>query len=90
MSNKTETELKELMEGGGWAVTKRGWPDFACYKDGKLVCVEVKRKRGYRLKKEQLKLMLELVKHGVKCYRWAPDGGFEPVLTSIKFPIDLP
>ena len=90
MRNESERGFKELMESGDWTVTKKGWPDFACYKKGKLVCIEVKRKRGYRLKKEQLKLMIELVKHGVKCYRWSPDGGFEPVLTSVEFPIDLP
>jgi len=88
--NKAEAEFFNLMEAKGWELTKKGWPDFACFKRGKLILVEVKPKRSHRLKHWQRKLMLELVKHGVKCYRWSPDGGFEPTLEYIKFPIDLP
>lgn len=88
--NKCEGQFYDLMVGRGWEVTKRGWPDFLCFKEGELVCIEVKRKRGYKLKSWQRCVMLELVKHGVRAYRWSPDGGFEPVLEYIHFPIDLP
>ncbi len=88
--NKAEAQFFNLMEGAGWETTKKGWPDFACFKDGKLVLIEVKPKRSHRLKYWQSKIMLELVKHGIKCYRWSPDGGFEPVMESVKFPINLP
>lgn len=91
-ANVAEANLFDLMVEAGWEVTKRGWPDFACFKDGKLVLIEVKPKRGRKLKSWQRRLMLELVKHDIKCYRWSPEGGFEPVLEYVKFkhPIDLP
>jgi Holliday junction resolvase len=89
-ANTHEAELYDLMTEHGWEVTKRGWPDFLCLKGGKLVCIEVKPKRGYKLKSWQRRVMLELVKHGIRAYRWSPDGGFEPVLEYVKFPIDLP
>ena len=87
--NKAEAEFFSSMESEGWELTKKGWPDFACFKDGKLVLIEVKPKRSHRLKYWQHQIMFELVKHGIRCYRWSPDGGFEPVLENIKFPIDL-
>jgi len=88
--NKTEAMFFEMMKKEGWELTKKGWPDFACFKDGKLILIEVKPKRSHRLKSWQSKLMLELVKHGIKAYRWSPDGGFEPILPSVEFPINLP
>lgn len=89
-TNDTEGKFFDLMRAAGWELTKRGWPDFLCFKDGKLICIEVKSKRGYKLKSWQRRVMLELVKHGIRAYRWSPEGGFEPVLEYIKFPIDLP
>lgn len=89
-SNESEAKFFDLMISKNWEVTKRGWPDFTCFKDGKLVCIEVKPKRGYKLKSWQRRVMLELVKHDIKCYRWSVEGGFEPVLEYISFPIDLP
>lgn len=88
--NKAEGAFYDLMGEHNWEVTKKGWPDFACFKDGRLVLVEIKPKRSHRLKLWQSKLMLELVKNGVQCYRWSPDGGFEPILEHVKFPVNLP
>jgi len=88
--NRAEAELFDIMQDNGWELSKKGWPDFACFKDGKLVLIEVKPKRSHRLKSWQHKLMLELAKHGIRCYRWSPDGGFEPICANVKFPIDLP
>ncbi len=88
--NKSEGEFYDMMTSHGWEATKRGFPDFVCLKNGKMVCIEVKPRRGYKLKSWQRRVMLELVKHGIKCYRWSPEGGFEPVLEYISFPIDLP
>ena len=87
--NLAEAKFFDMMNKKGWELTKRGWPDFACMKDGQLVLVEVKPKRGHRLKSWQRRIMVELIKCGVKCYRWSPDGGFEPVLEYIKFPIEI-
>jgi len=88
--NKAEAGLFNLMSSAGWEVTKRGWPDFACFKDGKFVCIEVKPKRSHSLKMYQHKVMFALMQAGVKCYRWSPNDGFEPILDSVKFPINLP
>ena len=88
--NRAEAELFTLMDTNGWELTKKGWPDFACFKDGELILIEVKPKRSHRLKHWQRKIMTELVKRGIKCYRWSPDAGFEPIIGNIKSPIDLP
>ncbi|KKM70537.1 hypothetical protein LCGC14_1439760 [marine sediment metagenome] len=87
--NQAEAEFFTLMKGHDWELTKKGWPDYACFKNGKLILIEVKPRRSHRLKYWQHKIMLELVKHGIRCYRWSPDGGFEPILRRVKFPIDL-
>jgi len=87
--NRAEAEFYDLMTSKGWEITKRGWPDFSCFKNNKLILIEVKPKRGYKLKSWQRRVMLELVKHGLQCYRWSPDGGFEPVLEYIDFPINI-
>lgn len=84
--NEAEARLYELMRSEGWEVTKRGWPDFACFKDGKVILVEVKPKRSHRLKFWQHRLLTELVKKGVECYRWNPSEGFVP----IQGPTSLP
>lgn len=89
-ANVSERQFFQMMTDAGWQLTKKGWPDFACFKDGKLILIEVKPKRSHRLKSWQQKLMMQLVKHGIRCYRWSPNGGFLPVLDSVKFPIDLP
>ena len=88
--NKAEAELFNLMADKGWELTKKGWPDFACFKDDKLILIEVKPKRSHRLKYWQKKIMEELIRHDIKCYRWSPDGGFEPIYEHVKFPVNLP
>lgn len=79
LKNLAERQLFKELTLQGWEVTKRGWPDFVCYKDGHLALVEVKPSRHKRLKKQQLRLMLALAEVGVRCFRRTPDGGFEPV-----------
>jgi len=78
--NKAELNFIEFSTKHGWEVTKRGWPDFACFKGRRLVLVEVKKARTIHLKREQMRLMKALAKRGVECYRWSPDAGFEKVL----------
>ncbi|KKL11231.1 hypothetical protein LCGC14_2547880 [marine sediment metagenome] len=75
--NSSEAELYDLMVKGGWRVSKRGWPDFLCVKDDRIVAIEVKSKRGHRLKGEQRHMMTLLAKLGAECYKWTP-AGFEP------------
>ncbi len=66
----------------GWTITKRGWPDFFCFNEdeGRIAAVEVKPTRDRPLKREQLMVMRMLARHGVPCFKWSPDGGFERVV----------
>jgi len=83
--NKWEAQLFDILTGNGWKIYRKGWPDFACVKkDGEFCLIEIKPKRSHRLKAAQYELMLVLAAHGVKCYRWSPDGGFEPITPSIQ------
>lgn len=77
-----ETQLREKLESEGWKVTHRGWPDFACVRDGEMMFVEVKTYRGEMLKKEQHYILTNLAKLGLNCYKWTPNGGFERVTPS--------
>ena len=78
--NLSEAALYDLMVKGGWRVTKRGWPDFLCTKDDRIVVIEVKPKRGYRLKGHQRHVMNLLAKLGAECYKWTPAGFESPEL----------
>lgn len=62
--------------GNGWGVSKRGWPDFICYRGDEVVCVEVKPDHITELRGPQAKVISILQAHGLKCYRWSPVGGF--------------
>ena len=77
--NLAEFEFVRKAVSMGWEVTKRGYPDFICYKGDEFMLVEVKRKRGYKLSKYQYQLM-NILKHkyGIKCYKWTPDGEWNP------------
>jgi len=77
--NQAESQLYRLMTDDGFDVVKRGWPDFACFRDDELLLVEVKPDRDTHLKRSQYRLMKALVDRGVKCYRWSPDVGFQPI-----------
>ena len=87
--NKSEGLYFDLLEKGGWKTTKRGYPDFFCYRENEdgeaeFMLVEVKPKRSYRLKFMQLKVMKMLASKGVPCYRWSPDSGFTKITHSSK------
>lgn len=80
--NEAEAQLYHKMIDGGWDVTRRGFPDFACFKDDRLILVEVKPKRNHRLKTRQKQVMEKLSSLGIECYRWSPDVGFERIMVS--------
>jgi Holliday junction resolvase len=78
--NRVERECWEALAEKGWEVTRRGWPDFfCCNASGDLIVVEVKPKRGRRLKFAQRRTLQMLAARGIPCYVWTPDGGFERV-----------
>lgn len=58
---------------------KVGWPDFLSIdKDGRLVCVEVKRYADDYLEPEQEHVMRLLSEQGIPCYRWDTELGLKP------------
>jgi hypothetical protein len=81
LANEAEEAFRSEAVAAGWTVCKRGWPDFICERDGKIVIVEIKPHRRRILKREQRRVMNLLASYGVPCYRWSPDGGFERIGT---------
>ena len=77
--NGAENEFCRAAEQHGWKVTKRGWPDFFCIRNGVLICVEVKPYRNKKFKKEQTMVMDFLVDKGIPCYRWTPLDGLRRI-----------
>lgn len=41
-SNEAEGLFWDEATKAGWVLTKQGWPDFICRRDGEVVLVEVK------------------------------------------------
>jgi hypothetical protein len=81
-----EEQMKEKLEGDGWEVIHKGWPDFACIKsDGEMIFVEVKAYRGDMLKKEQHFILTSLARLGLNCFKWTPDGGFEKITPATPY-----
>lgn len=68
--------LERQMGDSGWEVTKRGWPDFICWRNGKIVCVEVKPDPAHHLKRTQRRIMEALIAVDIPCFRWDPKSGF--------------
>lgn len=83
IKNPAEKQLFKELTSQGWEVTKRGWPDFACFNGDKVALIEVKPNRNQHLKRQQYRLMVALAKLGVKCFRWSPDGGFVPIMPTV-------
>jgi hypothetical protein len=79
LKNSAERQLFQELTSRGWEVSKRGWPDFVCFKGNNLALVEVKRNGRCHLKRQQQRLMKTLASFGVKCFLWSPDGGFQPI-----------
>lgn len=75
--NGPEKMFADMARKNGWKVTKRGYPDFICYKHGKVVLVEVKPSQNHRLKLGQWIFMNSVKQYGIKCYKWSPDSTWE-------------
>lgn len=74
--NQAEATFRINAEASGWKVLHRGWPDFFCKKDGRIVLVEVKPRATSPLKREQARVMSALAAFGIPCFKWSPKGGF--------------
>lgn len=71
--NQAEAEFYDFIKARGWEFTRRGAPDFFCFKDGQILLVEIKPKKDGYLRPEQLQVMHYLAQYGVPCYFWSPD-----------------
>src|SRR3990167_9579701 len=76
--NVAEQAFEDEMRVKGWEVTKGGWPDFLCFKDGAVIFAEVKPTGSQPLKPSQFRVFQILAKAGFQCYRYAPDVGLIP------------
>lgn len=79
--NDAESAFFLAAKDRGWTITKRGWPDFFCFNEleGKVAAVEVKPTSSRPLKHEQEMVMMLLARHGIACFKWSPDGGFQRI-----------
>ena len=72
--NEPERQFEQNFTAQGWTVTKRGWPDFICSKNGQIMVVEVKRSARQGVLRQR-KVIDILKAHGVPCYRYDPIQG---------------
>ena len=77
--NPAEADCWDYMTRRGFKVTKRGWPDFFCWRDDEVMIVEVKPRGHMALKPRQMMIMKRLARYGVPCYRWSPEDGLVKV-----------
>lgn len=79
--NEAERDFIQRAQSAGWNVTRRGWPDFFCWKSsGEVVLVEVKPNAAKNLKREQFQVAQFLAAHGIKVFRWDPQSGFTKIV----------
>jgi len=88
--NVAEGKLFDLMTGAGWEVTKRGWPDFFCIRDGQVCVVECKPYENSALKATQRIVMRALAAHGIPCFRYDPSSGMNRLLVEDLEPVAPP
>jgi hypothetical protein len=75
LKNEAEEKFRAKMTAAGWSLTKRGWPDFLCTRDGRFIVVEVKRGTWRPRGLAQSTVLDFLTVHGIECYSWSPRGG---------------
>lgn len=76
--NLCEFAFGQSAANQGWSVTKRGWPDYLCWKGDEVIFVEVKPDGGV-LSQYQVLVMEKLSSLGLKCYKWTPSEGFRRI-----------
>ena len=74
--NITEAAFTRRATSLGWAVIKRGFPDYICWQDKQVIFVEVK-PEGYELSVYQQIVMQLLMSLGLECFKWTPIKGLQ-------------
>lgn len=76
--NFAEGKVYDWLISQGWNVTKRGWPDFFCWKSNsgniQILIVEVKRRKHHRLRKDQSRVFSTLKSHRISVQMLTPDN----------------
>lgn len=72
--NPHERAFRALADESGWVATKRGWPDFICYRrdSDEVIAVEVKPRNRHGhlqgLKDSQVRCLSFLQSKGIRCF----------------------
>ena len=82
--NLAQGECYDTLRAMGLTITKRGCPDFFCFKGNEFMVVECKKSTVGGLTEDQTRVMRALVSHGVKCFIWRYGLGLEKL--TIKHP----
>lgn len=72
--NKAELAVLARLQGEGWIVVKRGWPDFLVVRGNEVRLIEVKRTAGYGLSRPQREVARILALLGLKVELMTPGG----------------
>lgn len=72
-ANPVEAECFDALTALGWKVTKRGYPDFFCWKGSEIMFVECKPTK-HQPSKNQKRIMNVLRAHGIKCATFIPQS----------------
>jgi len=74
--NLAESAFTRRATSLGWAVIKRGFPDYICWKGKQVIFVEVK-PEGDELSVYQQIVMQLLLGIGLQCFKWSPIRGLQ-------------
>ena len=71
--------LYDVLKAKGWRLSRRAWPTFVVFrpKDGRFGLVVARNSRSSRLRRHQRALLNVFAEHGIDCFTWSEDGGFE-------------
>lgn len=75
--NEAEGVCFDKLRDKGWEVTKKGYPDFFCSKDGEICFVEVKPRNSATMTSGQIFFMDAMHKLGIPCYKFTLNKGFQ-------------
>jgi Holliday junction resolvase len=91
-SNNAERETVERLEGEGYEVLSRGWPDFiAIHPNGTIRFIEVKPRRHRRVKPTQQRVHSILSRFGIHVEVWrSSQTGFTTRATLREMYRDMP